>query len=72
MNLQKFNLINKNILITGAAGILGQQHTIALLNSNANLILTDINLKKLKKIQSQLKKKIFFINHKLLFDGCYF
>lgn len=57
MNLQKFNLINKNILITGAAGILGQQHTIALLNSNANLILTDINLKKLKKIQSQLKKK---------------
>jgi short-subunit dehydrogenase len=68
MNLKKFNLKDKNILITGAAGILGKQHAIALLNSNANLILTDINLKKLKETQYQLKKEYpsSNINHYLM------
>lgn len=68
MNLKKFNLKDKNIIITGAAGILGKQHAIALLNSNANLILTDINLKKLKETQYQLKNEypLSNINHYLM------
>ena len=48
MKFSKFNLVNKNALITGAAGLLGFEHSMALLESNANLILTDISLDQLK------------------------
>jgi short-subunit dehydrogenase len=43
----KFNLENKYSLITGASGLLGEQHAIALLMLNSNVILTDINFTKL-------------------------
>jgi len=43
-------------LITGSAGLLGKYHAMGLLNLKKNLILTDINLKKLKKISLNLKK----------------
>ena len=41
--LERFNLSNKTALVTGAAGLLGQQHAAALLEINANVILTDIS-----------------------------
>ena len=44
-------------LITGASGLLGLEHAHALLEIDINLILTDIDLIKLKKNQSVLKKK---------------
>ena len=47
MKLTKFDLRNKFALITGAAGLLGTEHALALLEINANIILTDINKKKL-------------------------
>ena len=47
--MEKKNYNNKYFLITGAAGLLGYEHAIALLQINYNLVLTDINLKKLKK-----------------------
>jgi NAD(P)-dependent dehydrogenase (short-subunit alcohol dehydrogenase family) len=40
---QKFNLTGKTALITGAAGLLGQQHAAALLESGATVVLTDIS-----------------------------
>lgn len=43
----KFNLRKQYSLITGASGLLGEQHAIALLEINSNIILTDINYKKL-------------------------
>ena len=43
----KFNLQKQYSLITGASGLLGEQHAIALLEINSNIILTDINYKKL-------------------------
>jgi NAD(P)-dependent dehydrogenase (short-subunit alcohol dehydrogenase family) len=49
--MQKFSLI------TGAAGLLGQYHALALLELGHNLVLTDINLKKLNKLKFFLKKK---------------
>ena len=37
----KFDLTNKWVVVTGAAGLLGKQHAIALLEINANLVLLD-------------------------------
>ena len=47
-------------LITGAAGLLGEEHAIALLEIHKNVILTDINLNKLEILKKKLKKKIHY------------
>lgn len=39
--LSKFDLTNKWVVVTGAAGLLGKQHAIALLEINADLVLLD-------------------------------
>ena len=54
---EKFNLKNKTALITGAAGLLGKEHALALLESNCNLILTDIQLEKLLELRKYLVSK---------------
>ena len=41
--LGKFDLTEKTALITGAAGLLGVQHAVALLESGATVVLTDVN-----------------------------
>ncbi len=38
-----FNLDGKTALITGASGLLGKQHALALIECGAKVILTDIN-----------------------------
>lgn len=53
----KFDLINRYCLITGAAGLLGEEHAQALLEINANIILTDINIKKLNLLKKKLIKQ---------------
>lgn len=40
---EKFDLSEKTALITGGAGLLGVEHAIALLESGATVVLTDIN-----------------------------
>jgi NAD(P)-dependent dehydrogenase (short-subunit alcohol dehydrogenase family) len=47
----------KFALITGAAGLLGREHSIAILEENFNVILTDINLNLLKSLKKSLIKK---------------
>ena len=56
MKKNNFDLINKNILLTGAAGLLGYEHATAVLESNASIILTDINKKKLQLVSMKLQK----------------
>lgn len=51
----KFNLNGRNALITGASGLLGKQHAIALLEMGANVVLTDVNVAGLDKIKADLK-----------------
>ena len=55
--LKNYNLKNKCILITGAAGLLGKQFSIALLEAGAKVILTDINLNYLTKFKKNFSKK---------------
>ena len=43
MPFEKFNLSGKTALITGAAGLLGIEHAAALLDSGAQVVLTDIS-----------------------------
>ena len=52
----KFNLQGKYSLITGASGLLGEQHAIALLMINSNIILTDVNFNKLIFLKKKLAK----------------
>ena len=59
--LNKFSLKDQNILITGASGLLGSQHAIAVAEADGNLILVDIDLDSLKKLEETLVKK-FNIN----------
>ena len=52
-----FNLNGKTALVTGAAGLLGIEHSKALLENNCDLVLTDIDLEKLFLVKKQLENK---------------
>ena len=54
---RNFDLSGKNALITGAAGLLGLEHCEALLECDANLVLVDINNKKLNEVKNYLIDK---------------
>ena len=56
MVFSKFNLEGKSALITGASGLLGQQHAHALLESGATVILTDICMERLELAKKRLSK----------------
>ena len=64
MRLTKFDLRNKFALITGGGGLLGQEHASALLEVNANIILTDINKEKIDLIKKKLIK--FYPSKKII------
>ena len=51
-----FDLQNKTALITGAAGLLGYEHAMALLESRSSIIITDIDKKKLDELNIKLKQ----------------
>ena len=56
LNLSKFDLTNKWVVVTGAAGLLGKQHAIALQEINANLVLLDKNNDGLIKVVNEINK----------------
>lgn len=60
-----FDLKGKTALITGACGLLGKEHALSLLESGADLVLTDINLQILSELKEKLgndfkKQKIYY------------
>ena len=60
-----FNLKDKTALITGAAGLLGYEHAVALMSVSCNLVLVDINRSKListKKKLLNFKKKLRYLH----------
>tara|TARA_B110000003_G_scaffold271220_1_gene305021 strand:- start:4839 stop:5678 length:840 start_codon:yes stop_codon:yes gene_type:complete len=59
IKLPKYNISDKYALITGAAGMLGIQHSKALLEIGASIIITDINDTDLKIATEFLEKEGF-------------
>jgi NAD(P)-dependent dehydrogenase (short-subunit alcohol dehydrogenase family) len=53
---RKFDLTDKNALITGAAGLLGIEHAFALLEAGATVVLTDICFENLKIARQRLEE----------------
>ena len=56
LNLSKFDLSNKWVVVTGAAGLLGKQHSTALLEVNANLVLLDKDKDKIIQLAHELNQ----------------
>lgn len=56
MAFERFNLEAKTALITGASGLLGQEHAAALLESGACVVLTDISIDGLDRAKEKLAK----------------
>jgi NAD(P)-dependent dehydrogenase (short-subunit alcohol dehydrogenase family) len=56
LNLSKFDLSNKWVVVTGAAGLLGRQHSTALLEVNANLVLLDKDKDKVIQLAHELNQ----------------
>ena len=54
VNIDNFDLKSKTILITGAAGLLGFEHSKAVLSKGAKLIISDINLSSLEERRKEL------------------
>ncbi len=54
----KYSLFRKTALITGAGGMLGQEHALALLECGAMVVLTDINEKSLIRSHRELAGNI--------------
>ena len=52
--MNKFNLIKKTALITGSSGLLGVEHTMALLEQGAAVVMTDVNEKSLVSAYNSL------------------
>ena len=58
MNVKKlFDLHDKIVIITGAAGNLGSQYAEGLSQMGANVVLCDIDFKKCEKISNNLNKR---------------
>ena len=56
MALSKFSLDGKVALITGASGLLGQEHAYALLEAGAVVVLTDISPRGLEDAKIRLSE----------------
>ena len=52
-----FDLKNRNIIITGSAGLLGSQYAITLSEAGANVILIDLDKKRNQKLMENIKSK---------------
>ncbi len=51
-----FDLYEKNILLTGASGLLGQSYAEGLSQQGANVILADVDYNKCKLLENSIKK----------------
>ncbi len=55
-NKELFDLKGKVAIITGGAGILGEQHAEALAEAGANIVLADVNKEKAEKLAQRVAK----------------
>ena len=63
----KFDLTNRPSVITGAAGLLGKQHSIALAQKGSIVIMTDIDLESLQVAKEEVRK---ITDHQKVYAYC--
>ena len=59
MKVDNFDITNRVAIVTGGAGLLGQQHCNALLRSGAIVYVADINAKLIDQVCYKLGKKSY-------------
>ena len=52
--MNQFSLVSKVIVITGAAGLLGRNHAIAVASAGGTPVLIDIDMKHLKLVADEV------------------
>jgi len=55
--MEEFNLKNKTAIVTGALGLIGRWHCIALAEAGANVVVTDLNQNKCSEFANELATK---------------
>ena len=60
--MSKFNLNGKLAVITGGAGLLGVQHTLAILENKGSVVIIDINKKKMSDLKRKFSKLGYDVN----------
>jgi NADP-dependent 3-hydroxy acid dehydrogenase YdfG len=50
----RLSLVNKVVLVTGAAGLLGYEHAMAVLSVGGTVVLTDVNFPQLENLRARL------------------
>ena len=63
---EKFSLTGKTAVITGANGMLGRKHTLALLELGATVVMTEIDIKSLDQAKTELKKLLPLVYVKVI------
>ena len=60
--MSRYNLHGKIAVVTGGAGLLGQQHTLAILENGGSAIIIDIDKMRMTKLRNEFLKKGFKID----------
>ena len=60
--MSRYNLHGKIAVITGGAGLLGQQHTLAILENGGSAAIIDIDKMRMTKLRNKFLKKGFKID----------
>jgi len=68
VSVQSFNLENKVVAITGAAGILGRDHVKTLLANKARVFFSDANFENLNRLENELQTAGFKNFHSAILD----
>lgn len=55
--MERFRIKEKAVIITGAAGLLGEMHAVAVLEAGGHPVLLDINNEKLNEVYTRLHEK---------------
>ena len=60
--MSRYNLHGKIAVVTGGAGLLGQQHTLAILENGGSAVIIDIDKIRMTKPKNEFSKKGFKID----------
>ncbi len=60
--MNRYSLHDKIAVVTGGAGLLGRQHTLAILENGGSAVIIDIDKSRISKLKKEFLKKSFKID----------